>query len=376
LFGTGTDGAVWSSWWEASAGWQPWFLIHPAVKLQPGATIAALWRSNDTHLDLFGTGTDGAVWSSWWEASAGWQPWFLIHPEVKLQPGATIAALWRSNDTHLDLFGTGTDGAVWSSWWEASAGWQPWFLIHPDAQACTNLTIRFAGGGQRFTPDFGNPDRYCRDPNSIQNGRPGYNWTEVCTYAQNCYLPVSCYQLCQTYGPNLHAGFVYWQPSPSEGFFYAMPEKDHLRKFRFNLPKRFVEETPVAVSTYRAPEGMPGGALALSANGCRNGIVWISMPHADDATGGVHRGVFLAADAGDLHELWRDDCVRYFAKFVPPIIADGKVVLATFADPAGRAVPGEACDSPAPAFDWDTDYGRAQGALNAGTAWIIVYGLR
>ena len=85
--------------------------------MQPGATVTALWRSNDTHLDLFshrhrrrrvvhlvGRSRLAAV--------------VLIHPEVKMQPGATVTALWRSNDTHLDLFATGTDGAVWSTWWE------------------------------------------------------------------------------------------------------------------------------------------------------------------------------------------------------------------------------------------------------------------
>jgi hypothetical protein len=129
LFATGTDGAVWSTWWEAGPGWQPWFLIHPEIKMQPGATVTALWRSNETHLDLFATGTDGAVWSTWWEGGPGWQPWFLIHPEIKMQPGATVTALWRSNETHLDLFATGTDGAVWSTWWEAGPSWQPWFFI-------------------------------------------------------------------------------------------------------------------------------------------------------------------------------------------------------------------------------------------------------
>jgi hypothetical protein len=141
LFVTGTDGAVWSTWWEAQPGWQPWFLIHPEIKMQPGATVTALWRSNDTHLDLFVTGTDGAVWSTWWEAQPNWQPWFLIHPEIKMQPGATVTALWRSNETHLDLFATGTDGAVWSTWWEAQPNWQPWFLIHPETRMQAGATV-------------------------------------------------------------------------------------------------------------------------------------------------------------------------------------------------------------------------------------------
>ena len=89
--------------------------------MQPGATVTAVWRSNDTHLDLFATGTDGAVWSIWWEATPGWQTWFVVNSQIKMQPGATVTALWRSNDTHLDLFVTGTDGSVWSIWWEGNA---------------------------------------------------------------------------------------------------------------------------------------------------------------------------------------------------------------------------------------------------------------
>ena len=64
-------------------------------------------------------------------------------PEIKMHPGATVSALWRSGDTHLDLFATGTDGAVWSTWWEAEGGWRPWFLIRvvgrPRPHACATL---------------------------------------------------------------------------------------------------------------------------------------------------------------------------------------------------------------------------------------------
>ncbi len=390
LFATGTDGAVWSTWWEAAPGWQKWFTVHPEVKMRPGTPVSALWRSNDTHLDLFATGTDGAVWSTWWEAKPGWQPWFTVHPEVKMQPGDVVSAFWRSDDTHLDLFATGTDGAVWSTWWEGAPGWQKWFLVHPDVQACTNLPVNYTTCGNqecapgspggvshtRFTPDMGNPDKYCRDFNSIKPGTPGYNWTDVCTYVGSCYLPVSCYQFCQTYGPNIHAGFAYWQSSTTSGFLYGMSEKDYLRQFQFDVATQHVNENPTHVSQYRAPEGMPGGAVAISANSNQNGIVWLSMPSAEDATGGIHRGTFLAADALDLHELWRDDCILYFAKFNPPIIADGKVVLATFADPTGQAVPGEACNTPPPAVDWNIDYGKTGSSLNVGTAWVIVYGLK
>jgi hypothetical protein len=45
-----------------------------------------------------------------------------------MQPGAPVAALNPRQD-HIDLFVTGTDGAVWSTWWEPSPNWQPWFFL-------------------------------------------------------------------------------------------------------------------------------------------------------------------------------------------------------------------------------------------------------
>src|SRR5437762_942300 len=115
----------------AVSGWIEWFTIHPEVGATPGASVTALW-SNANHLDLFMTGTDGAVCSTFWNAEGGWQPWCFIHPEIKMEAGATVTALWGRDGTHLDLFVTGTDGAVWSTFWNAQSGWQPWFLIHPE----------------------------------------------------------------------------------------------------------------------------------------------------------------------------------------------------------------------------------------------------
>jgi hypothetical protein len=94
------------------------------------AEVTALWH-DAAHLDLFKTTPSGEVQSTWWESGCGWQPWFAIYPEVKMQPGAKVSALWRSNHTHLDLFVSGSDGAVWSTWWEPGRDWQRWFVIHP-----------------------------------------------------------------------------------------------------------------------------------------------------------------------------------------------------------------------------------------------------
>jgi hypothetical protein len=134
LFVTGTDGAVWSLWWNDIDGWRPegWILIHPEIKMQPGATVTAVWADPGKHLDLFVIGTDGAVWTIWWDNLVGWRPegWIVLHPEIKMQPGANVTAVWAPSVKHLDLFVTDALGFVWSTWYDANA-WRPegWFKI-------------------------------------------------------------------------------------------------------------------------------------------------------------------------------------------------------------------------------------------------------
>jgi hypothetical protein len=135
LFITGFDGAIWSSWWHNDGqGWRPWFQIHPETVFRQDRPVAAIARWPE-HLDLFRVGFDGAVWTSWWHGEGdpeGWRPWFQIHPEKRFPVDARVTAIARRSD-HIDLFVVGEDGAVWSTWWHADAeGWRPWFPIDPE----------------------------------------------------------------------------------------------------------------------------------------------------------------------------------------------------------------------------------------------------
>src|SRR5205814_2072258 len=153
LFATGSDGAVWSIWWNNTVGWRPegWLLIRAEIKMQPGATVTAVWREPGKHLDLFATGTDGAVWSIWWNNTVGWRPegWLLIHTEIKMQPGATVTAVWREPGKHLDLFATGTDGAVWSISWnnKVCCGWGGFAIVRAVVKLVTGAYVIAGGRG-------------------------------------------------------------------------------------------------------------------------------------------------------------------------------------------------------------------------------------
>ena len=93
---------------------------------------------------------------------------------------------------------------------------------------------------------------------------------------------------------------------------------------------------------------MPGGMLTLSANGAApaTAIVWASIPRGGDANNDTVEGVVRAFNASDLSkELWNSeqnqnrDRVGMFAKFCPPVVANGKLYIPSFAPQSKGAPP-------------------------------------
>ena len=121
VFVTGNDGRVYTSWWYAGSDWSGinnnWRSLggfFPA-----GAPVAAVARTPN-NLDLFITGNDGRVYTSWWYAGSDWSGinnnWRSLGGFFPA--GAPVAAVSR-NPNQLDLFITGNDGRVYTSWWSA-----------------------------------------------------------------------------------------------------------------------------------------------------------------------------------------------------------------------------------------------------------------
>jgi hypothetical protein len=95
----------------------------------------------------------------------------------------------------------------------------------------------------------------------------------------------------------------------------------------------------IAQGTTVGGSGQPGGVLAVSANNSTpgSGIVWAAVNTSQDANQAVVNGTLHAYDAGLVsHELWNSsmnpgrDALGSLAKFVPPVVAGGKVYMATF----------------------------------------------
>ncbi|MBV9852817.1 MAG: pyrrolo-quinoline quinone [Armatimonadetes bacterium] len=136
---------------------------------------------------------------------------------------------------------------------------------------------------------------------------------------------------------HIHGSPITWTDAAGDTFIYLWGEYDNLKAFK--LVDGSFQTTPAAQGTTRAPDGMPGGFLSISADGGKAGtaIVWATHPADANANWNTVPGTLQAFDASDVSkELWnsrqnaaRDD-LGMFAKFCPPTVVNGKVYVATF----------------------------------------------
>ena len=134
-------------------------------------------------------------------------------------------------------------------------------------------------------------------------------------------------------------GPAYWN-SPNFGpLVYIWSGGDYLKAYQFVNGK--FKTSPGSRSAMQEAVGYNNSvALSVSANGNQtgSGIVWTSAGISRITQAAVP-GILRAFDATNLsNELWDSqqnvarDGVGYFARFVPPTVANGKVYLATFSN--------------------------------------------
>ncbi len=140
---------------------------------------------------------------------------------------------------------------------------------------------------------------------------------------------------------HIHGTPIYFNAPATGPTVYVWGENDTLRQFRFNSSTGLINTTPYNTSTMTAPVthakgAMPGGFLALSANGTTNRILWASTPYNGSAEIQNVQGVLYAFNPTTLAVIWSDktndarDEIGMFAKNVPPVIANGKLYMANF----------------------------------------------
>jgi hypothetical protein len=138
----------------------------------------------------------------------------------------------------------------------------------------------------------------------------------------------------------LMGGPVYWQRSAASGgpLLYNWGTGDRLKAFSFN-GSRFAT-TPSAQGSIQAYR--PGGILTLSANGETGGtgVLWAIIPTNNNEELNLPTpGALYAFAAGNVAiELWdsqmdaTQDSFGNLARFVPPLVANGRVYVATWSN--------------------------------------------
>ena len=139
----------------------------------------------------------------------------------------------------------------------------------------------------------------------------------------------------------IRGGPVYWPRSAANGgpLMYHWGVSDTLKSFAFNGTT--FATTPTSQGIY-SNQIYPGGILTLSANGETpgSGIVWATTAYSGDAENNPPvPGELHAFNAGNVsQELWNStmnpmrDGFGNFAKFVPPLVDNGRVYVATWSN--------------------------------------------
>lgn len=146
---------------------------------------------------------------------------------------------------------------------------------------------------------------------------------------------------------HIHGAPAFWGDVRNDrlqrGVMYVWPERDHVKAFSWSRdasPDGKFDPKPTKIGP-KAGLGMPGGFLSISANNLDDGILWAALPLHDDAWVDIVRGALRAfqitPDGKTLEPIWTSYCSEpndhfNFAKYVPPIVANGKVYLATFSN--------------------------------------------
>jgi hypothetical protein len=131
-------------------------------------------------------------------------------------------------------------------------------------------------------------------------------------------------------GGHVHGGPVVWT-GPTGQVAYVWSENSPVMQFAVSSSGLQVTGVQGKVIT---SAGHPGGMTTISANGMQNGIVWGAYSPSGDGWHSLVPGNLVAFDAKDLHTLWRSDAksrdaLGTFAKFAPPVVANGRVYMAT-----------------------------------------------
>ena len=110
VFGIGTDRALWHLWQTAphAGPWSSWASLSGVVISYPAVAL-----NSDGRLEVFARGTDNALWHIWQTAphAGPWSAWASLGGTITSNPEVFV-----NSDGRLEVFARGTDDALWHIW--------------------------------------------------------------------------------------------------------------------------------------------------------------------------------------------------------------------------------------------------------------------
>lgn len=147
---------------------------------------------------------------------------------------------------------------------------------------------------------------------------------------------------------HIHGTPVYMEQATG-GVVFVWGENERIKAYNVDFATRRItgfrgEGAQFASGAMPAPGGMPGGRLVVSSNGttANSAVVWGVYPVQGNANSAVVHGALVAYDAtvtngGKLKQIFHSDAkpatnLGNFAKYATPVVANGKVYVATFSN--------------------------------------------
>lgn len=287
----------------------------------------------------------------------------VLNAHVDRQPPSYSAYATAMNSCHADT--RFPNGGLPTSFWQAmewgdadlsSSG----VVLLPDSPTSSTRSTLIGGGkaGVMYVVNAG-----------LGLNLPSDRWQSFqATYDQwDRTVPAYCYALGAAVGPHVHGAPIFWRDdaTATRGHVFVWAERDVVRDYPFDYATRRIvpDATILQGRIASGPAQMPGGVLALSWDGTyrSSAIVWGSIKESEDfcrcpgriiymglcapnmppwASGGAggpgncgnltDPGRLYAFRATDLSTPLWSDSTSSNARFNPPTIADGLVMMPTW----------------------------------------------
>ena len=130
VFGRGSDNALWHRSYNNSA-WSSWTSLSGQLAATTGPSVSSQAAGK---LDVFVIGSDNALWQRSYE-NGTWSDWKSLSGQLTASPGAVS---W--GDGRIDVFGRGSDNALWQRSYQNGA-WSSWTSLSGQLAATTGAAV-------------------------------------------------------------------------------------------------------------------------------------------------------------------------------------------------------------------------------------------